>query len=68
MFCLLRPGESSSTKTKGRTPGGRSRVLYLKRAPLVVLGVDPRPQGELCDEDLSRLGEQHRSLGADHLQ
>lgn len=55
---------------EGRNVWKQQRVEegpHLQRAPLVVLGVDPRPQGELCDEDLGRLGEQHRGLGADHL-
>ena len=40
---------------------------HLQGASLVVLGVDPGSQSELRDEDLGCLGEQHRSLSADHL-
>lgn len=42
-------------------------VSDLQRASLVVLGVDPCSEGELCDEDLSCLGKQDRSLSTDHL-
>lgn len=42
-------------------------VSDLQCASLVVLGVDPRSEGELCDEDLSRLGKQDWSLCTDHL-
>lgn len=42
-------------------------VYNLQSASLVVLSVDPRPEGELCDEDLSCFGKQDRSFCADHL-
>lgn len=55
-------------KKKNRKSSHNSSVcLYLQRAPLVVLGVDPCSEGELCDEDLSRFGKQDRSLRTDHL-
>lgn len=43
------------------------QVTDLQCASLVVLGVDPGSECELCDEDLSCLGKQDWSLCTDHL-
>mmetsp|Transcript_73428 Transcript_73428/g.177638 ORF Transcript_73428/g.177638 Transcript_73428/m.177638 type:complete len:307 (-) Transcript_73428:42-962(-) len=44
----------------------RRDVVPLQRPPFVLLAVDPRPQRELEDEHLARLGEQHGRLRRDH--
>ena len=45
---------------------GRGDVVPLQGAALVLLGVQPGPDGELEDEELAGLGEQHGRLGGDH--
>ena len=46
---------------------GECDIVALQRAPLVLLGVQPGANGHLLDEELGRLGEYDRRLGADHL-
>lgn len=47
--------------------GARDLVSDLQCASLVVFGVDPGSEGELCDEDLCRLSKKDWSLCTDHL-
>mmetsp|Transcript_19098 Transcript_19098/g.56225 ORF Transcript_19098/g.56225 Transcript_19098/m.56225 type:complete len:208 (-) Transcript_19098:172-795(-) len=46
---------------------GHGQVVALQGTALVLLGVHPGSQGELTDEQIARLGEDHRGLSGYHL-
>ena len=46
---------------------GRCDVGSLKSAAFVLLRVDPRPHGQLGDEDVAAFGEEDGSFGTNHL-
>lgn len=60
-------GDNVDKKIKNVGAGdGGGDIVLLEGAALVLLGVEPGPDGELEDEELARFGEEYGSLGGDH--
>lgn len=60
-------GHNIDQEIENISPGnGGGNVVFLQSASFVLLGVEPRPDGELEDEELAGLGEKDGSLGRYH--